>query len=483
MRAKSGTYLAELPSMTSRTLFLNLKQMHRPLAALLLILILIAPVSSSFAQLKLLNADQLEGLEQTAKNLVQDTKIKDEIIIALGQSPAVIAAYLDVSGLAKVWNIPLSKFKTYSTVKRHYIENGVVHNFEPLSKELELKLFEMFRRFLPTNELRSGRPVSLLDYGFSGRAVLCAADYLEKYLKAQRLNNSVHVRIMTNGRSSGQEILNHARIWNLQASVVETDPRIGSLFYERSLDQISEYGSFALTEGASIPPKVSRPIYRSLKNTIKTYLAGQIPRVERATVEKRERFLFSDAPGELHLTEKRSVIVIKNLANFNYFKRHLVKLNDGTLATLVWAPVFDKVESVENLSRLQLRLNTLNRFRSLGLPTVPVIEVGSYYVLSAWSGFEFQEFSNVIKEWQSSGAHLEDPRIIKLGTFFDRARNAGVDLAHLEAESIVWSEALGEWRFNISPPRPIYGRSLTDEFFKRIGRPRPELCHGLLLSN
>lgn len=195
-------------------------------------------------------------------------------VIAIGQSPSVISAYLKSQNSEYVQNIPLSNFRPLIEAQglngSSAIINSRVHpNSGFLTKPQIQKLFRHFDRFL---KLDSNKDIAVSDYSSSGATLLGIYFYLKLYLTERGMNNRVVLYCFV-GRNYYNTVIAHLRS-NLtamgyfnQANTFYTfllQPKLGQFIWDhKAPDQWSEFGSYSIDQ-PNEASNSSRPAFNDL---------------------------------------------------------------------------------------------------------------------------------------------------------------------------------------------------------------------------
>lgn len=175
--------------------------------------------------------------------------------VSAGQSMTAFIAYFRARYVDSAANLPLS------SMRNKYAHEDQLHNGQLLPK-----LYEHFRRFLPTREVLGKRRILLMDYARSGNTMINARRYLSSFY----------------GESPYQEdTVVFPLIITLRGAKLAADAKFPTLYAPeplgRALDgQVykywSEYGFFRIDEHKS-EDLVSKPRFQYLVEEIRKRLA------------------------------------------------------------------------------------------------------------------------------------------------------------------------------------------------------------------
>lgn len=132
------------------------------------------------------------------------SKIAGDVpILAIGRSPAPVAAFLTTLGVQSIATLPISSFRHRLQVPNHeadlpdaYKKNEA--SFEALSSAQMELLFEHFDRTILKSLAGKTGKVFLLDLGESGASVFSMQQYLRAYSFARKLPVDFETIVMTN---------------------------------------------------------------------------------------------------------------------------------------------------------------------------------------------------------------------------------------------------------------------------------------------
>lgn len=124
-------------------------------------------------------------------------------VIAIGRSPAPVSTILKILDENRVANLPISDFRHrpkmtdgLPSVPDHYKDKA--KSFEPLSAELEQKLFEHFDKTLGAFLNSKSGSIFLTDVGESGASLFSMQQYLQAYAAKRGLPVRFESILMTN---------------------------------------------------------------------------------------------------------------------------------------------------------------------------------------------------------------------------------------------------------------------------------------------
>ena len=107
--------------------------------------------------------------------ILKDYAPAGHFFIGVGRSPAIFVAILKNLDPDMAGSLPLSSFYHHPEGRESYRE--------PLSKEVEGRLFDHFERFIPEDVLSGERPLVLIDWVKGGRSMVALDDYLKVFAR------------------------------------------------------------------------------------------------------------------------------------------------------------------------------------------------------------------------------------------------------------------------------------------------------------
>lgn len=131
-----------------------------------------APPMVDLALVKEIGEQTLDGAIEMSKRILHAYPPQAYCYICVGQSPAVVAAYLEAQG-HKVYSVPLSSFRAGTKSSQG--------NRSPLDGDEERGLQEHMERFLPPPKELGERNILVIDFVMNGGGAIAAYNYIHRY--------------------------------------------------------------------------------------------------------------------------------------------------------------------------------------------------------------------------------------------------------------------------------------------------------------
>lgn len=185
------------------------------------------------------------GVHEVALQIYDACPPSTCLVIGLGQSPTPFVADLSTAAKNYVWNMPLSNFK-------YHDPDGSVSK-KQLSESERSKLFAHLKTFLPPAHFRRGKKLLMVDYAESGKSLLSAQRYFQDYLNEEDPDPKSRPRVESAAITVPKKYLPNLTQRRPNFLFMIKEKRLAYKLDEASFDQESEYGSFYVKGGYTVP--------------------------------------------------------------------------------------------------------------------------------------------------------------------------------------------------------------------------------------
>lgn len=216
----------------------------------------------------------IEDVRQVSEGLLERYPKDQYHFLALGRSPTLFVAYLQLVAENYISPLPLSSLQNLGDLKLLLTHRQYgIH----LSAKDTALLFEHFENFIPKAEQLQGRKLMIIDYSFTGASLMRAFEYINEYLKAHdrpTLSGGVALISEKIGQKRMKKVFRSYNFSFIKTWPLPEKSQLESLLMESRFDQRSPYGRY---EVGMKTVKEMNPDYLSLMSEMSEYVKSKAP--------------------------------------------------------------------------------------------------------------------------------------------------------------------------------------------------------------